>query len=243
MFEPRLLPTLKKITPQFIQKRIDPFEALGNSFLKKASEEAPADALVLDAGAGECGHKAFFSGKKYISIDFAEGDASYNYKNLSIIGDLHKLPFRDNVFGVAINIVVLEHLREPKDALKELCRVIKPGGLLYIKVPFCWEEHQGPYDFFRFTSFGLRYLLEASKFEVVSIEPIGGFFWLLGRRLMGVLQFFQQGWKYIFFALLAPIFGLFLPLACYYLDRFDKERNYTMGYLCIAKKPEKCGES
>jgi SAM-dependent methyltransferase len=238
MFKPQVLFALKKIIPQFIQDRIDPFESLGKAFLTKAAEETPPGYLVLDAGAGECGHKEIFIGKKYIAVDFAKGDKSYDYNNLNVVGNLHKLPFKDSVFSVSINIVVMEHLEEPKDALTELNRVIKPGGLLYIKVPFCWEEHQGPCDFFRFTSFGLRYLLEASKFEVVSMEPIGGFFWLLGRRLMGVLQFFQEGWKYLFFLLLAPIFGFFLPIICYYLDSFDKEKNYTLGYLCIAKRPE-----
>lgn len=238
MFKPQLFSVLKKITPKFIQDRIDPFESSGHAFLKKAGEEAPPGAIVLDAGAGECVHKIFFKNHRYVSIDSGVGDPSYNYKNLDTTGILASLPFKNCVFDISINIDVLEHLEEPEDALEELYRVLKPGGILYIKVPFCWEEHQCPYDFFRFTSFGLKYLLTKSQFEVVSLEPIGGFFWLLGRRLMGVLQFFQEGWKYIFFVLLAPFLGLFLPLACYYLDRFDKERNYTMGYLCIAKRPE-----
>jgi hypothetical protein len=66
---------------------------------------------------------------------------------------------------------------------------------------------------------------------------VGGFFWQLGRRLMGVLAFAQTGWRWILFPLLAPIFGILLPLICYYLDGLDRDRAYTLGFLCEARKP------
>lgn len=236
MFKPQLLSGLKNIIPQSIQKRINPYDFEEADFLKKAADDSSPQTLILDAGAGECRYKSFFSKNKYISIDSAQGDVTWNYNNLDIKGTLYHLPFRSNVFDVVLNIVVLEHVKEPKEVLMELNRVLKPGGLLYIAIPLSWELHQVPHDYYRFTSFGLKYILESSEFKIVSLTAIGGFFWLLGRRIMGILEFFQKGWKYIIFFILAPVLGFIIPFTCYYLDRFDKEQNYTLGYFCIAKK-------
>jgi hypothetical protein len=53
---------------------------------------------------------------------------------------------------------------------------------------------------------------------------------------MGVLAFAQQGWRWVFFPILAPLFGLVLPLCCYYLDLIDHDRAYTLGFICEGLK-------
>ena len=103
-------------------------------------------------------------------------------------------------------------------------------------VPHMWEEHQRPHDFFRYTSSGIRYLMERAGLKVRRVEPIGGFFWQLSRRLMGVLAFTQKGWRWILFPVLAPLFGFILPLCCYYLDSMDRDRAYTLGFICEGSK-------
>ena len=103
-------------------------------------------------------------------------------------------------------------------------------------VPHMWEEHQRPCDFFRFTSSGIRFLMEKAGLRVKRVDAVGGFFWQLSRRLMGVLAFTQQGWRWILFPVLAPVFGLFLPLCCYYLDYLDGDRAYTLGFICEGSK-------
>jgi hypothetical protein len=113
---------------------------------------------------------------------------------------------------------------------------MKRGGTVHIVVPHMWEEHQRPYDFFRFTSSGIRFLMENSGLRVQRIDPVGGFFWQLGRRLMGVLTFTQRGWRWLLFPFFAPVFGLLLPLCCYYLDSVDRDRAYTLGFICEGHK-------
>ena len=103
--------------------------------------------------------------------------------------------------------------------------------MVHVVVPHMWEEHQKPYDFFRFTSAGIRYLLQSAGIRIRRIHPVGGFFWQLGRRLMGVLAFTQTGWRWLLFPVLAPVFGLMLPLCCYYLDTLDQDRAYTLGFI------------
>ena len=69
---------------------------------------------------------------------------------------------------------VLEHLPEPGNALNELYRVFKPGGKIFATAPLFYEEHEQPYEFFRYTQFGQRYIFERAGFIVESIEGLEG---------------------------------------------------------------------
>ena len=88
-----------------------------------------------------------------------------------------------------------------------------------------------PHDYFRFTRYGVTLLLESAGFSVERIEPVGGFFRLLARRLLVVPQFFRNPVGPILLLLVAPL-GLIVSL----LDRFDRERAFTLGHICIARK-------
>lgn len=160
------------------------------------------------------------------------GEEIWDYSGLDAMARLEELPFSDTSFDHVISIVVLEHTAEPARVLEEFRRVLRPGGTVHLVVPHMWEEHQRPHDYFRFTSHGIRYLLERAGFRVRRVDPIGGYFWMLGRRLMAVLSFTQAGWRWIFFPVLAPVFGLIIPLCCYSLDALDRDRAYTLGFIC-----------
>ncbi|MBI4472240.1 MAG: class I SAM-dependent methyltransferase [Acidobacteria bacterium] len=226
----------KSLLPLSLLSKLDPFEASIEKFVGSVAHETAAGALVLDAGAGECRFKPFFANANYVSVDFAQGDPKWDYSKLDLIGRLEELPFPDTSFDHVLSIVVLEHTPQPAKVIQEFRRILKRGGMVHIVVPHMWEEHQRPYDFFRFTSSGIRYLLEGNGFRIRKIHPVGGFFWLLGRSLMGVLAFTQQGWRWLLFPVLAPVFGFVLPICCYYLDSLDQDRAYTLGFICEAWK-------
>jgi SAM-dependent methyltransferase len=231
LFNASLLALLKGLVPRPIYKRLDPFEASIDDFVRSVASEARPGERVLDAGAGECRFKPLFAHTEYVAVDFALGDASWNYSKLDVIGRLEELPFPDASFDHVLSVVVLEHTPQPGRAIEEFHRVLKKGGMVHLVVPHMWEEHQKPYDFFRFTSGGIRYLMQSAGIRIRKIHPVGGFFWQLGRRLMGVLAYTQSGWRWLLFPVLAPVFGLILPLCCYYLDTLDEERAYTLGFI------------
>jgi SAM-dependent methyltransferase len=222
----------RRLVPTFIFRRLDPFEASIDDFVRAVAKEIPPGKRVLDAGAGEGRFKPLFTHTDYVGVDFAQGDVSWDYSRLDVVAQLEDLPFPDRSFDHVLSIVVLEHTRRPWRVIEEFRRILKPGGMVHIVVPHMWEEHQRPYDYYRFTSSGIRYLLEGNGIRIRKIHPVGGYFWQLGRRLMGVLAFTQQGWRWILLPLLAPVFGFLLPLCCYYLDQLDEDRAYTLGFIC-----------
>jgi SAM-dependent methyltransferase len=232
LFDRRFMAAARRLVPSFLYKRLDPFEAAIDEFVRSVAKDIRSRKRVLDAGAGEGRFKRLFTHTDYVGVDFAQGDPTWNYSGLDVIARLEQLPFPTSSFDHVLSIVVLEHTPEPGRVIEELRRVLRPGGMVHIVVPHMWEEHQRPHDFFRFTSSGIRYLLEGNGIRVRKIQPVGGFFWQLGRRFMGVLAFTQQGWRWILLPILAPVFGFLLPLCCYYLDYLDEDRAYTLGFIC-----------
>ena len=121
--------------------------------------------------------------------------------------------------------------------LCEISRTLKPSGRLFVVAPHEWEVHQSPHDYFRYTRHGIEYLLQKAGLTELRIEPVGGYFRLLSRRLLNGLQFFTGGLRWILFlpaavCLVPP--ALVLP----FLDFLDRDRSFTLGYICIAQKKE-----
>ncbi len=139
----------------------------------------PAGSHVLDAGAGECPHAPLFAHTRYVRLDRGIGDKAWDYSKIEVLGDISELPFCDNAFDAVINIQVLEHLKEPGIGINEMARVLKPGGQLILTTVQCWEIHQHPNDFFRYTRYGLTYLFDKAGLES-RVEALGGLFWLIG---------------------------------------------------------------
>lgn len=211
------------------------FESSIEAAVAQFSQSLPSHARVLDAGAGEGQYRPLFERHRYCGVDLTVGDIRWDYSRLDALADLNALPFAANSFDAALNVVTLEHLRQPDLALSEIARVLRPGGRLLLVAPLEWEEHQQPHDFFRYTRFGLQLLLSRAGFQDLAIAPVGGYFRLLSRRLLNGLQFFMRGPRWLLFLPFAAVFvplSLALPL----FEGLDPDRNFTLGYICTARK-------
>lgn len=121
---------------------------------------------LLDAGCGNRPYeKLFTNATKYTAMDYdtpamrARGKADVFY-------DGKKFPFADSAFDCVLSTEVLEHVFNPDEFVGELARVLKTGGKLLLTCPFVWDEHEQPHDYARYSSFGLRSLLERHGFSV-----------------------------------------------------------------------------
>ena len=124
-------------------------------WLERVLREIPAGSRILDAGAGEQQYKRFCEHLKYVSQDFAEYDGTgdsvgiqtgkWRRDGLDIVCDIVNIPEPDGAFDAVMCVEVLEHLPEPIAALRELARLLRPGGILIVTAPFCSMTHFSPY--------------------------------------------------------------------------------------------------
>jgi SAM-dependent methyltransferase len=121
---------------------------------------------MLDVGCGQKPYASYFDASTYVGLEFdtpearARGVAEAYY-------DGGVFPFPAGTFDAVLCSQVLEHVFTPGEFLTEVHRVLREGGKLLLTVPFVWDEHEQPHDFARYSSFGLKYLLEKQGFELL----------------------------------------------------------------------------
>ncbi len=121
---------------------------------------------LLDVGCGQKPYEKLTSASKYVGLEY---DSPENRKNkkADYFYNGKKFPFKEKEFDSVLTSQVLEHVFEPDLFLSEINRVMKRGGLLLLTVPFSWDEHEQPVDFGRYSSFGLKYILNKHGFEII----------------------------------------------------------------------------
>jgi len=200
-----------------IKKKIEEFirSAYANAIFQQCHK-------ILDVGCGKKPYLHYFRQKFYVGLDIKSSVKP------DIIASADHLPFRNDAFDLVLLIEVLEHVPEPVKVLEEIRRVLRNGGFLFAAVPQYWFLHEEPSDYWRFTSYGLSYMLKRSGLKLVRLEPIGGRILLLGTQLVSVLisRLGELGEKFIS-PLVSPIMTIDAKHPLYY---------DTLGYICLAVK-------
>jgi SAM-dependent methyltransferase len=157
---------------------------------------------------------------------------------VTLVGDIQTLAMiQDNSYDSAICIEVLEHVPEPARAVATIARILKPGGVVVISVPHLSRLHDLPHDYFRYTEYGLRYLLTQVGLEVVSIQPKGGLLTFLAHQLSTVLVVIAWSIPPLKWLLLA-LNKWGLALGAFFVDRWlGIDRTFPQGYIVVANKP------
>ena len=134
--------------------------------IRNEVESVPVGDVVVDSGAGEATIHAMFPHSHYISVDFIEAAATsdFDFENLDIVGNSNALPLEKNCAALALSVNTLEHLFTPSQTLKELHRVLRPGGRALVYVPFIVHLHMQPFDYLWYTCHGIEELLSDAGF-------------------------------------------------------------------------------
>lgn len=229
----------KNLLPPGLRERLDISRWEVTTYMQEVAQQVPLSHSVLDAGAGDSRYRSLFAGRYYVGVDAAVGKR-LEYGGLDALSNLEALPFRDETFDAALCMNVLEHVRRPDICLSEIYRVLKPGGVVYLMVPLFAREHQLPHDYYRYTSYGIDYLLNRTGFRVEYVRPMGGYFRVLAAILSRASAYlFPRSRAFALRLLLSPLeliakplFSVLIPLLCLGLDPLDRKRGYTTGFSC-----------
>lgn len=136
---------------------------------------------VLDLGCGTKPYRGFMvpPARRWVGLDYPTARADRVQKQ-DVSGTATEIPFRSQCFDVVLCTQVMEHLAEPGVALCECARVLRPGGHLVLSAPQQVDSlHEEPYDFFRYTRYGLQHLCSKAGLQVEQTVQLGGVIRLL----------------------------------------------------------------
>jgi SAM-dependent methyltransferase len=214
--------------------------------IKQFAEMIPEAAMVLDAGAGDEPYKPLVAHTRYESADFRRSnkpDVKTTY-----VCDLKSIPVEDHRYDFILFNQVMEHLPEPDLVLLELFRVLKPGGKLLYTAPLFFEEHLQPYDFYRYTQYGVRMLFERAGFTLERLDWMEGYYATVAYQLNRMARYLPGRPSEIAPGLLGylmmPLFVVvrvqmaLLSIGFHWLEMKRKftRRGYPKNYIAIARR-------
>ena len=180
--------------PSWLGVFVNPFYFARAELGSAITEFAPRlKRRLLDVGCGTKPYQKLFNVDAYVGLDIDTNDsrergiADHFYDGISF-------PFPDASFDSLLCNQVLEHVFNPDDFIREMNRVLKPNGKLLLTVPFVWDEHEQPYDYARYSSFGLRALLEKNGLTILTHKKLGADATILFQLANAYLFKVTQAW-------------------------------------------------
>ena len=197
--------------------------------LNQLIEALPKDFQGLNVGAGNSD-----LGERFQNLELFEGEA------VDLVGSVENIPSDPEQYDVVVAQEVIEHVADPTTALAEISRVLKPGGMVYLQVPFMIGYHPCPNDYWRFTEQGLLILLKRGGFlPEASGQTVGSAtgFYRIAVEFFAIL--FSLPWRKLYIP-----FKAFFALALYPLKWLDflfrlspETHRISGGYFVIGRKP------
>lgn len=186
-----------------------------------------ASGRLLDYGCGARPYEKWFREKvsEYVGADVAVAQGA-SVDVVIVPGE--PLPLETASFNTVLSTQTLEHVPDPFFYVRESSRLLARGGHLVLTAPMVWRHHEVPYDFFRFTEFGLRRLLDHAGLDVIECEPCGGVFATLGQTLLDSLA--CRGVQ-------RPTVNRIVNTLCERLEKWFPDTGITLCWMIIARKP------
>ncbi len=138
---------------------------------------------LLDLGCGNSPYRPLLTNV----LHYVPYDLTTTASRPDVVGVAQNLPFHSCSFDSVLCTQVLEHVPDPWYMLKEVHRVLRPGGKLLLSAPQAWRLHEEPFDFYRYTKYGLHYLVQEAGLQMIETIPQGGVWLLLGQSLNNTL--------------------------------------------------------
>lgn len=204
----------------------------------------PTGSRVLDIGAGTCPYRSLFAHCDYRTHDFMQYEGvklggTAEYGKIDYVSDVAAIPAPDNFFDVILCTEVLEHVPEPIEALREMSRLLRPGGRLFVSAPLGSGLHQLPYHYYGgYTPGWYQHFGTTFGLDIKEISPNGGFFKLLAQECARVAWTLpsHQHLHGEHLRDVQQLFGDLLPRYLFGLEEQQMISQFTVGYHVEAVK-------
>jgi len=154
-------------------------DRLREEFISDSFKKFGRRSKLLDLGCGIKPFQTLYAGFSETSVGIDVEHSPHGTSMADRIYDGKKIPFDDNTFDYVLCTEVLEHVPDPKEFLMEIRRVMKPGAVLIMTIPFMVPLHEEPYDFYRYTKYGLKHMLDGAGFASHDITPFSEYYGVL----------------------------------------------------------------
>jgi SAM-dependent methyltransferase len=239
--------TRRKLRPYLFRSGI--FSALINPYylirsglykaIKKNSNYISGN--IIDIGCGEKPYEFLFRNSiSYSGVDIEVSGHDHTNSKIDFYYDGITLPFPDKTFDAAVCFEVLEHIPNPNLFIMEIERIVKPGGRIMLTTPLAWEEHEVPYDYHRFTAYGLCNLFELGGFKVDSVERTTTHFVAIFQLIIAYLSLYLFSRSFIIKVLTQITIIFPLTIICLALNNImPKNQGLYCNLIILAEKPFK----
>lgn len=189
--------------PTWLGVFINPFYFARSHLDKTIRELAECQkGKLLDVGCGSKPYKNNFASiESYTGLEI-DSERARKRDIADFYYDGNIFPFADKTFDILLCNQVLEHVFNPDIFLQEINRVLKPNGKLLLTIPFVWDEHEQPFDYARYSSFGLKFLLEKAGFEIMEHKKLGAdatvLFQLTNAYLFKIISHWSKYSRFLF---------------------------------------------
>ena len=194
--------------------------------LVREAPRAAAGARALDLGADKSPYRDLLQSRGYEvrTLDITrDGGADY-------AGTAEATGLPDASFDLVLCTQVIEHCMNPWAAVREIHRILKPGGYLVVSAPHVWFFHPHPTDHWRFTQEGMAHLCREAGLVPVTMLAQGGSV----LTLCQVLNFLAYG---VLGRAGAPLYGA-INLIAAIGDRLAPNQLFCHNFACLARSAE-----
>lgn len=231
---------LERLTPESMSSSANQHHIVTQYIVSDIKRYMPlyAKGILLDIGCGNKPYEGIITPfiERYIGCDIIQSSS----KVVDVLCPATDLGFADNSFDVVFSSQVIEHVADHNKMVEETFRVLKLGGYAVYTIPFCWELHEEPYDFFRISKYGIKDLFERKGFTIELIKANGGKWAAIFQLFLNVLfsarkynTFRSKIIKLIFIKLnFITVYNKF----AIWMDKKYFDDVLTLNYIVVVKK-------
>jgi len=190
---------------------------------------------LIDIGCGDMPFREFVIDR----VNVYDGLDIYPHSWVTYVGNVEDMfMVKDESYDTVLCLEVLEHVSDPFLAVREICRILKPGGVLILSVPHLSRLHDEPLDYYRFTQYGVQNLLEKAGLVLIALEKRGGLFSFLGHQFSTLVLIFV--WNIpVLKDIVWFLNSWLITRACYNIDLIlDRSGVFAMGYTAVAYRKD-----